>query len=374
MAKIELVNICKTMRADPRGVVSRALSSGLAAGGGGHAGAAGFAIQNLNLTVPHGRTMVLLGPSGCGKTTLLRIIAGLIEPDSGQVRYNGQDMRNIPPGQRHIGMVFQSYALYPHMKSKANILSYFLFKKKTPALDAEAEARYRRTSELMGVEIEYLQDRMPPTLSGGEKQRVALARCITRDPVVFLLDEPFSNLDQKLREKYRVNLKSLLSQFDVTTVYVTHDQNEAMILADSIAIMGVGKIEQIGTYEQLYDRPKSIFVAEFLCPNPHVAPINLFEGERVQAGLRDTQVGARPEDISVSTKDHEGGIPGTIVDRINLPVQGHAILTIRVGESQVTARVPAAQPGSVNDRVWLDLKRYHIFSNKTGVRIRTVPE
>ncbi len=373
MAKIELVNICKTLRANEQGVASRVVSSALGAGGS-PVHATGFSMQNLNLAIPHGRTMVLLGPSGCGKTTLLRIIAGLIEPDSGEVRYDGRDMKDIPPGERRIGMVFQSYALYPHLKSKANILSYFLFKKKTPELNAEAEAKYKRTSELMGVEIQYLQDRMPATLSGGEKQRVALARCITRDPVLFLLDEPFSNLDQKLREKYRVNLKSLLNQFTITTVYVTHDQNEAMILADSIAIMDVGRIEQIGTYEQLYDRPKSIFVAEFLSPNAHTSPINLLEGERVQPGLWDMRVGARPEDIIVATAQAEDGILGTIVSRLNLPVQGAAVLNIQVGENQVTARVPIRQVCSSGDRVWLHLSKYHVFSSKTGLRLRTVPE
>ncbi len=378
MAKIELVNLCKELRSGAPGVASRVISSALGAGQAADPKAeprtAVFSITNLNLTIPHGRTMVLLGPSGCGKTTLLRIIAGLIEPDSGQVLYDGKDMKDVPPGQRQIGMVFQSYALYPHMKSKANILSYFLFKRKTPELDAEAEAKYKRTSELMGVEIEYLQDRMPVSLSGGEKQRVALARCITRDPVVFLLDEPFSNLDQKLREKYRVNLKTLLNQFNVTTVYVTHDQNEAMILADSIAIMDIGRIEQIGSYEQLYDRPKNIFVAEFLTPNAHTAPINLLDGERVQPGLWDTQVGARPEDIKVSTEPAEDGIRGIISNRINLPVQGTAILSIRVGENQLTARIPVTQVCSISDPVWLHLSKYHVFSKKTGVRLRTVPD
>src|SRR5262249_3790838 len=139
-----------------------------------------------------------LGPSGCGKTTLLRIIAGLIAPDSGEVRYDDVDVTEVPPSQRRIGMVFQNYALYPHWSSKTNVLAYFRFRKKTPELDAMARAKYQRTSELLGVELAHLLDRKPPTLSGGEKQRVALGRCITRDPALFLLDEPFSNLDQAL--------------------------------------------------------------------------------------------------------------------------------------------------------------------------------
>ena len=182
-----------------------------------------FRIDDLSLSIFDGETLVILGPSGCGKTTLLKIIAGLIPPDSGEVRYDGVDVDDVPPGDRRIGMVFQNYALYPHMTSRTNVLSYFLFRKKTPEMDAMAREKYRRTSELMGVELEYLLDRRPTTLSGGEKQRVALGRCITRDPGVFLLDEPFSNLDQALREKYRVNLKTLLRQFNISTVYVTHD-------------------------------------------------------------------------------------------------------------------------------------------------------
>ena len=137
-------------------------------------------------------------------------------------------------------MVFQNYALYPHFSSRRNVLAYFFFRKKTPELDAMAKAKYQKTSELMGVELEYLLDRRPTTLSGGEKQRVALGRCITRDAELFLVDEPFANLDQALREKYRVNLKVLLRQFSITTVYVTHDHNEALILADLLAIMDRG--------------------------------------------------------------------------------------------------------------------------------------
>src|SRR5436309_3786589 len=198
MAWIDLVNVDKTLK-EGAGVGSA------------------FSIRKLNLRIPDGRTMVVLGPSGCGKTTLLKIIAGLLPPDTGVVRYDDVDVADVRPGDRRIGMVFQSYALYPHMTSRTNVLSYFLFRKKTPALDALARAKYQRTSELMGVELADLLDRKPTTLSGGEKQRVALGRCITRDAALFLVDEPFANLDQALREKYRVNLKILLRQFSLTT-------------------------------------------------------------------------------------------------------------------------------------------------------------
>ena len=178
-----------------------------------------------------------------------------------------------------------------------------------------ARAKYERTSELMGVELAYLLDRKPTTLSGGEKQRVALGRCITRDPAVFLMDEPFSNLDQALREKYRVNLKMLLKQFNITTVYVTHDHYEAMILADLLAIMDQGRIEQVGTYQQIYDQPRNVFVAGFLNRHTGTPPINLIDAS-ARAGRRaagNARVGVRPEDVAVSGEDegreHRGHRP-----------------------------------------------------------------
>ncbi|MFN2146056.1 MAG: ABC transporter ATP-binding protein, partial [Anaerolineales bacterium] len=166
-----------------------------------------FSLKDINLTIPDGKTMVILGPSGCGKTTLLRLIAGLLKPDSGRVLYNGVDLTDVAPRDRGIGMVFQSYALYPHLSAKENILTYFMFREKTPEMDQLAQEKFERTSQLMGVELKHLLGRMPANLSGGERQRVALARCITREPALFLLDEPFSNLDQKLREKEKVTKK-----------------------------------------------------------------------------------------------------------------------------------------------------------------------
>src|SRR5437764_242716 len=250
MARIDLIDVCKTLTS--RGRTARAATAAATAAGGtaapGDGRAAAFSIRNLTLRIPDGKTMVVLGPSGCGKTTLLKLIAGLITPDAGVIRYDDVDVRDVRPGDRRIGMVFQSYALYPHMSSRTNVLSYFLFRKKTPELDALARAKYQRTSELMGVELAYLLDRKPTTLSGGEKQRVALGRCITRDAALFLVDEPFANLDQALREKYRVNLKILLRQFSLTTVYVTHDHHEALILADLVAVMDRGRIFRFTRY------------------------------------------------------------------------------------------------------------------------------
>jgi len=315
----------------------------------------------------------VLGPSGCGKTTLLKIIAGLIPPDEGEVRYDDVDMREVHPGERRIGMVFQNYALYPHLTSRRNVLSYFMFRKKTPELDAAAAARYQRTAELMGVELTHLLDRKPPTLSGGEKQRVALGRCVTRDPALFLLDEPFSNLDQGLREKYRVNLKILLKQFGITAVYVTHDHQEALILGDRLAIMDAGHIEQVGTHEEIYDHPRNVFVAGFLNRHIGAPPINLIDARQVPGGesLGRARVGIRPEDLDVSRDERADGIRGIVTGQVHLPLLNATVVAIRVGEHEVHAQAPAGARFSGGDPVWLRARRYHVFDRESGVRLST---
>jgi multiple sugar transport system ATP-binding protein len=370
MARIHLVDVCKTFGPRASGLVSLPF---LRRAGPAHpVESHPFSIHNLNLTIPHGKTTVVLGPSGCGKTTLLKIIAGLIPIDSGSIKFNGLNMQDVPPGERRIGMLFQSYALYPHLTAKTNILSYFFFRDKTPELDAEAELKYQRTSELLGVGIDYLKDRLPPTLSGGEKQRVALGRCITRDPKLFLLDEPFANLDPVLREKYRVSLKTLLNQFSITTVYVTHDQYEAMLLADQIAIMDDGRIEQLGTYQDIYTRPKNIFVAEFLNLDPETPPINLVDGCRLPSEQPGTKIGVRPEDVVVLQEPKEDAVRGIVVDELCIPLKGIAILTMRAGENAVVASVPLATKPARGDAVGLLFNQYHVFDGKTGLRTRSV--
>jgi multiple sugar transport system ATP-binding protein len=367
VARIDLVDVCKTLTER-----DRATPGAL----GGAARGSSFSIRNLTLRIPDGKTLVILGPSGCGKTTLLRIIAGLIAPDSGDVRYDDVDVKDVSPADRRIGMVFQSYALYPHLTSKKNILAYFMFRKRTPELDAMARAKYERTSELMGVELEYLLDRKPTTLSGGEKQRVAVGRCITRDPALFLLDEPFSNLDQALREKYRVNLKMLLKQFGITTVYVTHDHYEALILADLLAIMDRGRIEQVGTYQEVYDRPCNVFVAGFLNRQVGTPPINLIDAGRVlQADrLGNVRVGVRPEDVEVSRETRPGCVAGIVSATMELPTESGTILSVRVGEHEVHARTAGAAGLRCGDRVGLTFRRYHVFDKESGERLRSCPE
>jgi len=235
------------------------------------------ALDRVNLTVPDGQTLAVVGPSGCGKSTLLRVVAGL-EPDyTGHVLYDDQDVRDVPPKERHIGMVFQNYALYPHFTGKGN-LGFFFRVRKAP--DEEAEERIRVTSEIMGIGFDELLGHRPGVLSGGEQQRVAVARALVRNPRLFLFDEPLSNLDAKLRVQTRVEIKRLLRRFHITAIYVTHDQVEAVTLGDQVAVMRAGRVEQVGTYQELRQNPANAFVAGFL----GTPPMNLLAGGVVRDG------------------------------------------------------------------------------------------
>jgi len=236
-----------------------------------------YALDRVNLTIPHGQTMVIVGPSGCGKSTLLRTVAGLERDYRGQILYDERPMEEVPPGERHIGMVFQNYALYPHFEGHGNLSFFFRLRKKT---DAETEERIRVTAEIMGLGFRQLLARKPGTLSGGQQQRLAIGRAIVRDPQLFLMDEPLSNLDAKLRTQTRVEIKRLLQRFGITALYVTHDQVEAMALSDQVAVMRAGRIEQVGRFAAIMQRPKNLFVASFL-GSP---PMNLFSGGALQDG------------------------------------------------------------------------------------------
>ena len=229
------------------------------------------ALDHVNLTVPNGRTFVVVGPSGCGKSTLLRVIAGLSKDYSGQVLYDGEDVQALEPKEREIGMVFQGYALYPNFNSEGN-LSFFFHVNKIS--DEKTRERIQYTSELMGIGFNELLPRKVGTLSGGEKQRVAIARAIVRAPRLLLLDEPLSNLDAKLRVQTRSEIKRLLRRFSITSLYVTHDQVEAIAIADQIVIMHEGRVEQVGTYQDIMENPVNLFVAGFL----GLPPMSLFSG------------------------------------------------------------------------------------------------
>lgn len=228
------------------------------------------AINDVSLRVNSGEIIVLLGPSGCGKSTLLRIVAGLVTPDSGRVLFDNIPLPDIPLIDRHIGMVFQTGALMPHWRAEKSVSFFYRLRHR----EQEVTPRIRRISQITGIGLDQLLQRRPAQLSGGEQQRVSVARALTRDLRVLLFDEPFSNIDSLLRRRARVELKRLLHEFPVTTLYVTHDQDEASALGDKIAVMNEGKIVQIGAYSHLLNSPVNLFVAQFV----GVPTINVFRG------------------------------------------------------------------------------------------------
>jgi len=235
------------------------------------------ALDHVELTIPDGKTLALIGPSGCGKTSLMRVVAGLEHDYQGRVTYDGVNMEDIPMKERRLGVVFQNYALYPHFVGRGNLA--FFFRVRSAPREEELE-RIAVTSEIMGFGFQDLLRRRPGTLSGGEKQRLAIARAIVRSPRLFLLDEPLGNLDAKLRVKTRVEIKRLMTRFAITSLYITHDQEEAVSLGDEIAVMRRGRIQQVGTYAELQRRPANAFVAGFLS----LSPMNLFRGGVVAGG------------------------------------------------------------------------------------------
>jgi iron(III) transport system ATP-binding protein len=238
------------------------------------------AVDGVNLDMAKGELVTLLGPSGCGKTTTLRMVAGFIQPDGGDILFGGRRMNDVPPHRRNTAMVFQSYALFPHMTVAENI-AFGLKMRKVPA----AEQAKRIFEAIDTVSLTGLEKRRPGQLSGGQQQRVALARAIVTQPDILLFDEPLSNLDAKLREKVRLEIRQLQKRLGVTTLYVTHDQVEAMAISDRIVVMNKGRIEQIGEPEAIYRSPRTAFVADFL------GAANIVEGRALGGGVVETAVG-----------------------------------------------------------------------------------
>ncbi len=345
------------------------------------------ALDHVSLDIADGETVSVIGPSGCGKSTLLRVISGLETADSGSIHYDERDMTGVAPGERGIGMVFQNYALYPHMKAKNNLAFFFRMQKR----EMEIDDRVRITSEIMGVGFDQLLDRKPKTLSGGQQQRVAIARCIVRDPKVFLFDEPLSNLDAKLRSRTRIEIKRLLRRFNITAVYVTHDQIEAIALADRIAVMRQGRIEQIGPYLELHDRPVNAFVAGFVGTPPANFVRGTVQGNAiVVAGGSmaiprqwrsfvetggDVLVGLRPEYLTMAAPGATGDLRG-VVDVVEPMVAEraqlvHVILNGDIANEvavQIDAEIPVSrgQPIEMN----VDPERTLLFDAKTERNLR----
>jgi ABC-type sugar transport system ATPase subunit len=313
-------------------------------------------VPELSLTVPDGSFTVLVGPSGCGKSTLLRMIAGLESMSGGQIEIGGRDVTHTIPSQRGIAMVFQSYALYPHMSVRDNI-SFGLRLAKLP--QAEIDAKVYRAAAILQLEP-YL-DRKPANLSGGQRQRVAIGRSIVREPDVFLFDEPLSNLDAALRGQMRVELLDLHRTLGSTMIYVTHDQVEAMTMADQIVVLNKGRIEQVGTPLELYDRPKTPFVAAFI-GSPKMNLISGPEAERRGGDL----VGIRPEDAAITRGGDGWRGRVRLVEQLGSDVLVH-VRTKTVGE--VIVRMGRQDVPSFGDEVGVTAMpaRYHVF--RDDVRI-----
>ena len=329
-------------------------------------------VADMNLTIPDKEFLVLLGPSGCGKTTTMRMIAGLEDATSGDILIDGKKVNDLEPKDRDVAMVFQSYALYPNM----NVYENIRFPLKVRGIDPKThDERVRRASAM--VELDDFLHRKPAELSGGQRQRVALARAIVREPNVFLMDEPLSNLDAKLRVSTRAQIKNLSHELAVTTIYVTHDQIEAMTLADRVVVMEKGVVQQVGSPTEIYDRPANTFVAGFI-GNP---AMNLIEGSvaggiftaanteisELKAADQNITLGFRAEDARVV--DSGGQINAPIY---TLELLGDAtMVTVRIGSKLVSVRADKNYRASIDDMVSIEVPAEicHLFDGQTGARI-----
>ena len=309
------------------------------------------AVHSLDLHIRSGEFVALLGPSGCGKTTTLRMLAGLEFPTSGNINIGDRTVNDVPPGKRDIAMVFQSYALYPHMTVEQNI-AYPLKKRGVP--EAQRAPMVDRVAELL--QLQELKKRKPKQLSGGQQQRVALGRALVRDPKVFLLDEPLSNLDAKLRAYMRAELIELHARLGRTMVYVTHDQLEAMTMSDRIAIMNQGRLQQLGTPDEVYNSPANRFVAEFIGqPSMNLADGTLDESARFRAGSFEL-------DLDPSRFDTE---PGPVA----LGMRPEAI---SIGDGPLAAKVRVVEPTGHENIVILETEGLGSLTVRTSVQVRPI--
>ncbi|HVL59321.1 MAG TPA: ABC transporter ATP-binding protein [Burkholderiaceae bacterium] len=342
-------------------------------------------LKDVDLEFPEREFITLVGPSGCGKTTLLRILAGLETASSGAIYHGAQRVSDLAPGKRDVAMVFQSYALYPHMNVHGNI-GYGLKVRGTPR--DEIDRRVREVARVL--EIEHLLDRKPKQLSGGQRQRVALGRAMVRKPWLFLMDEPLSNLDAKLRVTMRGELKRFHLRLEATTVYVTHDQLEAMTMSDKIAVMDQGVVQQYATPAEIYDRPANTFVAGFIGSPPmnFVAGAAIADGRveiacgngaRARIALsplaagadRPVLLGVRPQDLRV----HPSRQDDAIAARVSLVqlLGSEKLIDLSFGDGrELTAQVKADAQLAVGDAVWLtfDPSRLHLFDPDSGRNLR----
>lgn len=350
-------------------------------------------VDHVSLQVEEGEFVVLLGPSGCGKTTTLRMIAGLEDITSGGLTFDDAVMNHVAPDSRNVGMVFQNYALYPHMTVAEN-LSFGLLSKRRSGSRREVRNEVRKlvnqTAELL--EIEHVLDHRPKQLSGGQRQRVALGRALIRKPAVFLMDEPLSNLDANLRDRVRMELARLHERFQVTTVYVTHDQGEALTLADRVVVMNEGRISQVGTPGEVYDLPADTFVAHFIgtpgmnlwtLPCEHRTS-RIALGESVELSLefdvllhesrKRVTLGIRPEHfLPVADVEHPGAIVTLRIDVLE-HLGSHLLAHGHVGEDEEQAVVVRLDADSIlrrgdTARLAAPARSVHLFDAESGARL-----
>ncbi|MGE5224749.1 MAG: ABC transporter ATP-binding protein [Omnitrophica WOR_2 bacterium] len=341
------------------------------------------AVNDVSLTIENGSFLTLLGPSGCGKTTLLRCVAGLEDPDGGEI-YIGDKLVfshargiSMPPGKRDLGLVFQNYALWPHMKVDKNITFALEIQKM-----GKEEMQKRVKEALAEVKMEGYEDRYPREMSGGQQQRIALARMLAYRPKVFLMDEPLSNLDARLRMDMRAELKRLHYSSGATTIYVTHDQVEALTMSSCIAIMKEGVIQQVDTPDRVYHFPGNLFVADFI-GNPKVNlldgtvssqdTVNL-EGFSIPIPTNHTKgkvvVSIRPEDISISTKPVTGGVEFTAYSV--LPAGADTTIVAKRGEIELNVREIGISRVGMDEKIWLkfDANTLNLYDKESGILIR----
>jgi len=336
------------------------------------------AVDDFCLDIAPGSFLTLLGPSGCGKTTLLRCIAGLEDPDGGDIHigdklvFSHSKGISLSPGQRNLGLVFQNYALWPHMTVYKNI-TFALEIQKLPK--AEMDNRVRES--LAEVQMEGYADRYPREMSGGQQQRIALARMLAYRPKVFLMDEPLSNLDARLRMDMRAELKRLHYVSGATTIYVTHDQVEALTMSSQIAVMKEGILQQLDTPDWVYHYPANLFVADFI-GNPKVNLLNgVVSGDSVDIGdfqipmdtrgaLRDVVVAVRPEDVAISTEPVAGAVQFTAYSV--LPSGADSTVVAQLGDTEITVRVMGASAINMDDKVWLtfDPRTLNLYDRESG--------
>jgi multiple sugar transport system ATP-binding protein len=344
------------------------------------------AINNLSLTIADQEFMVLLGPSGAGKTTTLRCVAGLERPDAGEVLFDGVSAAGIAPAGRDVAFVFQSYALYPRKTAFQNIAFPLQARRLTKAAIQEKVSAVARK-----LHIEHLLERRPAQLSGGEQQRVALGRAMVRQPRLFLMDEPLTNLDFKLRVEMRTELKHLHRDLNTTLLYVTNDQVEAMTMADRIAILNKGELQQVGPPEEVYELPVNVFVAGFIgSPRMNFLPCTLVANGvhrlrgtdgawemPIAAGLaeattpgQELTLGVRPEDITLSRTRVQGALRG--VAYVSEPLGDRTIVDVKLGEAIVKVKAPPTFVVEPGQQLWLELvtERLHLF-DRGGRRVTT---